>query len=128
MAVLLPKLTLSFGHGFDLVLVCRYACGDNRGNKLGLDSRPGVLRTLSHRVRTVSIAWDLTRVGSIGKLRAETMSTGNSFGGVVTTGGTLHMFGNNGLGGLGAGDVKQMTGEAEVCLVVALDSSLSHMP
>mmetsp|Transcript_711 Transcript_711/g.2299 ORF Transcript_711/g.2299 Transcript_711/m.2299 type:complete len:577 (+) Transcript_711:2444-4174(+) len=85
-----------------------YACGDNRANKLGLDSRPGVLRTLSHRIHKVDVAWYLTRVHSVGKVRVKTMASGPSFGGAVSTGGNLFMYGKNAVGGLGCGDTTEI--------------------
>jgi hypothetical protein len=85
-----------------------YACGCNSANQLGLDSRPGLLRLLSHRVRTVNVAWHLTRVNSVGKARVETMASGSSYGGAVTSGGSLFMFGKNAVGGLGSGDTVEI--------------------
>eukprot|EP00041_Stephanoeca_diplocostata_P037459 m.1419703 g.1419703 ORF g.1419703 m.1419703 type:complete len:1947 (-) comp25041_c0_seq7:305-6145(-) len=84
------------------------ACGNNEDNKLGLNSRPSLLRQLSHRVKRVDVAWELTRVSSFGKVEVESMEAGATFGGAVTTSGTCFMFGSNAAGGLGCGDTKEL--------------------
>ena len=88
-----------------------FATGNNEKNKLGLSSRPRILRTrASLRSKAIDTAWSFTRVASIGKCEVAGMAAGASFGAAVTNTGSCFMFGSNAVGGLGCGDTKERKG------------------
>lgn len=88
-----------------------FATGSNDQNKLGLNSRPSILRHRgARRSKAVSTAYKFTSVASLGKCDVFGMAAGDQFGAALTSTGSCFMFGSNTVGGLGCGNTKQIRG------------------